>query len=72
MGPIILKTHRKLSTEKSQTDAYYKLLFKYIQSSFRGFESYLRILTPEGEDDIQLTSTQYIPKFITNKTSAGV
>ena len=58
MGQIILKTHRKLSREKSQTDAYYTLLFKYIQSSFRGFESYLRILSPAGGDDIQLTLTQ--------------
>ena len=54
-GPkIIKKTHRKISTEKSQTDGYYKLILNYMHSSFRDFESYLGILKSLDENDIQL------------------
>ena len=53
-GPIIIKTYRKLSTEKSQPEGYYLLLREYIHSAFRDFESYLRISTGLNEDDIHL------------------
>ena len=53
-GPNIIKTYGKLSTEKSQTDAYYILSNIYLQTPIRDFESYLRILIGLNEDDIQL------------------
>ena len=43
-GPNINKTYRKLLTEKSQTDGYHIIFLNYMHSSFRDFESYLRIL----------------------------
>ena len=57
-GPAIIKNYRNLSMEKSQTDGYYLLLRRYLQSPFRDFESYLRILTGLKEDDIQLIIKQ--------------
>ena len=48
-GPDIIKTYGKLSIEKSQIEGYYLLLKAYRQSSFRDFESYLRVLSPLGE-----------------------
>ena len=53
-GPDIIKTYRKLSVEKGQTDVYHILLIRYSLSPFRNFESYLRILTGLNEDDNQL------------------
>ena len=44
----------------------------YTQSSFRDFESYLRILTSLNEDDIQLLLKQYISKFIIYEISPGI
>ena len=52
LGLDIIKTYRKLSMEKSQTDGYYLLLNDYAHSSFRDFESYLRIVVGLDEEDI--------------------
>ena len=52
-GPDIIKTNRKLSIEKNQTDASYISLFDYGHSPFRDLESYLRIVLGLGEDDNQ-------------------
>ena len=71
-GPKIIKTYRKISTEKSQTDGYYIFLINYMHSSFRDFKSYLRILSSLDETDIQLILKRKISKFITNKILPGV
>ena len=47
------------------------MLKKYLQTPFRDFESFLRILTGLNEDDIQLIFKQYTSKFSTYKKSAG-
>ena len=44
----------------------------YLQTPFRFFESYLRILTGLNEDDIQLILKQNNSKFKTYKSSPGV
>ena len=51
-GPSFIKTYRKLSIEKSQTDGYSIFLLDYIHSPFLDFESYLKNLTGLNEDDI--------------------
>ena len=67
-GPNIIKTYRKLSTEKSQTHGYYiLLLLNYMRSSFRDFERYLRLLGSLDENDIQLILKQYNSNFTTYK-----
>ena len=70
-GTNIIETYRKLSTEKSQSDGFYKLLKNYVHSPFRDFESYLRIVVALDEDDIQLTLKQYDSKFTTYKIPPG-
>ena len=70
-GPDIINAYRELSIEESQTGGYYFLVLNCTQSSFRDFESYLRILTGLNEDDIQLILKQYISKFITYEISPG-
>ena len=70
--PNFIKTCRKLSTEKSQTDGYYILLLTYMPSSFRDFESYPIILSSLDENDIQLILKQYKSKVTTYKTPPGV
>ena len=42
-----------------------------MRSSFREFENYLRTFSPLSENDIQLSSRQYISRFITYKNLAG-
>ena len=68
-GPDLNKINRKLSIEKSL--GFYVLLYDYTHSTFRDFESYLRVLTGLDEDDIQLVLKQYNSKFITYKISPG-
>ena len=70
-GPDIIKIYRSLSIEKSQTDGYYILLKRRLQSTFRDFESYLRILAGLDEDDNQLILKQYNSKFKTYKIFPG-
>ena len=43
-GPRIIKTFKKLESEKRQTDGYILFLMGYARSPFRHFESYLRIV----------------------------
>ena len=71
-GQGIIKFYRKLSIEKSQTDCYYILLKRYLQTPFRNFERFLRILTGLKEEDAQLIIKQYDSKFKTYKTSPGI
>ena len=71
-GPDVTKYYRKLWIEKCQIDGYCILLKSYLQSLFRDFESYLRILTGLNEDDIQLLLKQYNSKFKTYKISPVV
>ena len=52
--PDIIKTYRKLSVEKSQTDGYCSILLAYRQSWFRDFKSYFRVSIPLDVIDIQL------------------
>ena len=65
IGPRIISTYRKVSTEKRQTDDYHMLLIGYARSPFRDFESYLRIVVGLDEDDIRLILKQYNEKFVT-------
>ena len=71
LGPDIIQFHRKLSTEKSQTDGYFILLKSYLQTTFRDFETYPRISTGLNEHDVQLILRQYNSKFETFKSSPG-
>ena len=71
-GPNIIKCNRKILTEKSLTDGYYITLTRYLQSPFRDFESYLRILTGLNKDDIHLIIKLYNSKFETYKICPGV
>ena len=57
-GPNTIEIYRKLLIEKSETDGYYIILSRYLQSPFRYFESYHRILTGLNEDDIQFKLKQ--------------
>ena len=59
-----IKTYRKLSTEKSQTDGYYKLLLIYMHTPFRDFESLLRMYSLLDENDVQFILKQYNSNFI--------
>ena len=71
-GTNFIKTYRKLSTEKSQTDGYSLLILNYVHSSFRDFESYLIISSPLDENVIQLILKQNESKTTTYKPSPGV
>ena len=44
VGPRIISAYKKLQTVKRMTDRYHMLLMDYAGSTFRDFESYLRIL----------------------------
>ena len=44
----------------------------YARSSFRDFESYLRIVVGFDEDDIQLILKQYNSKFVTYELLPGI
>ena len=41
--PRIIKTYKKLKSEKSSADGYLILVMGYARSPYRDFESYLRI-----------------------------
>ena len=58
LRPDVIKIFRSLSIEKSQTDGYYTLLERYLQSPFRDFESSLSILTGLNEDYIEIIFKQ--------------
>ena len=71
LAPRIIETYWKLRLDKSSHDGYIILLTGYINSSFRDFESYLRIIVGLEEDNIQLILKQYNEKFITYKLDPG-
>ena len=54
LGPRIIDEYIKLSIEEKNRDGYMVLLFGYSASSFRDFESYLRLVVGLDEKDIQL------------------
>ena len=72
IGPRIIDEYYKLSTEKMNTDGYMILLLGYSASSFRDFESYLRLAIGLNEEDIQLILKEYNSHFITHEITPGI
>ena len=71
LAPRIAETYWKLRSDKTSHDGYIILLTAYANSSFRDFESYLRIFVGLEEDDIRLILKQYNEKFITYELDPG-
>ena len=71
LAPRIAETYWKLRSDKTSYDGYTILLKAYGNSSFRDFESYLRIFVGSEEDDIQLILKQYNEKFVTYELDPG-
>ena len=71
LAPRIAETYWKLRSDKSKHDGYTILLTGYANSSFRDFESYLRIIIGLEEDDIQLILKQYNEKFVSYELDPG-
>ena len=71
LAPRIAETYWKLRSDKSKHDGYTILLKGYGNSSFRDFESYLRIIFGLEEDDIQLILKQYNEKFVSYELDPG-
>ena len=72
IGPRIIDEFIKLSNEKKNNDGYMILLFGYSASSFRYFESYLRLVMGLDEEDIQLILKEYNSHFITYELTPGI
>ena len=72
LGPRIIDEFIKLSNEKKNSDGYMILLFGYSASSFRDFESYLRLVIGLDEEDIQLILKEYNSLFITYELTPGI
>ena len=72
LGPRIIEEFIKLSNEKKNTDGYLILLFGYCASSFRDFESYLRLVIGLDEEDIRLILKEYNSHFITYQLAPGI
>ena len=72
IGPRIIDAFIKLSNEKKIKDGYMILLLGYSKSSFRDFESYLRIIVGLDEKDIQLILKEYNSHFITYELTPGI
>ena len=71
LAPRIAETYWKLRSDKSKYDGYTILLTGYAESSFRDFESYLRITIGLEEDNIQLILKQYNEKFVSYELDPG-
>ena len=71
LAPRIAEAYWKLRSDKSNHDGYTILLTGYANSSFRDFESYLRIIFGLEEDDIQLILKQYNEKFVSYELDPG-
>ena len=67
----IAETYWKIRSDKTSHDGYIILLTGYANSSFRDFESYLRIFVGLEEDNIRLILKQYNEKFITYALEPG-
>ena len=72
IGPRIIDEFIKLSNEKKNSDGYMILLLGYSASSFRDFESYLRLVIGLDEEDIQLILKEYNSHFITYELTPGI
>ena len=72
IGPRIIDAFIKLSNEKKNKDGYMILLLGYAKSSFRDFESFLRIVVGLDEKDIQLILKEYNSHFITYELTPGI
>ena len=72
IGPPIIKTYRKLASEKRQTDGYNMLLMGYFGSSIRDSESFFEVVVGLDEDDIQLIWKQNNSNFITFELHPGI
>ena len=72
IGPHIIDELIKLSNEKKNSDGYMILLLGYSASSFRDFESYLRLVVGLDEEDIQLILKEYNSHFITYESTPGI
>ena len=72
IGPRISDEFIKLSNEKKNSDGYMILLLGYSASSFRDFESYLRLVIGLDEGDIQLILIEYNSHFITYELTPGI
>ena len=72
LGPRIIDEFIKLSNEKKNRDCYMILLFGYCASSFRDFESYLRLVIGLDEEDIQLILKEYNSHFVTYQLTPGI
>ena len=71
LAPRIDETYWKLRSDKSNHDGYTILFTDYAESSFRDFESYLRIAVGLEEDDIQLILKQYNGKVVSYELDPG-
>ena len=71
LAPRIAETYWKLRSDKSNHDGYTILLTGYAESSFRDFESYLRITIGLEEDNIQLILKQYNENFVSYELDPG-
>ena len=58
IGRRLIKTCKKLESEKRRTDGYIMLLLGYAGSPFRKFEKLLRAVVGLDEGDIQLLLKQ--------------
>ena len=67
----IAETYWKFRSDKTSHDGYTILLKGYANSSFRDFESYLRIFVGLEEDNIRLILKQYNEKFVTYELDPG-
>ena len=72
LGPGIIDEFIKLSNEKKNRDGYMILIFGYSASSFRDFESYLRLVIGLDEEDIQLILKEYKSHFIIYELTPGI
>ena len=71
LAPRIAETYWKLRSDKTSHDGCIILLTGYANSSFRDFESYLRIFVGLEEDNIRLILKQYNEKFISYELDPG-
>ena len=72
IGPRNFDEFIKLSNEKKNSDGYMILIFGYSASSFRDFESYLRLVVGLDEEDIQLILKENNTHFITYELTPGI
>ena len=72
LGPRIIDEFIKLSNAKKNSDGYMIILLGYSASSFRDFESYLRLVIGLDEKDIQLILKEYNSHFITYEITPGI